>query len=51
VVISSETHALAGGLFDYEALGPQRLKGIDGATEVWQVIGERWIHISSATPS
>ena len=33
VVISDETHALASGLFDYESLGPQTLKGIDGAID------------------
>jgi predicted ATPase len=41
VVISDETHALASGLFDYELLGPQSLKGIDGTPEVWRVVGER----------
>jgi len=41
IVVAPSTHALAGGLFDYKALGPQTLKGIDGTPEVWRVIGER----------
>jgi class 3 adenylate cyclase/tetratricopeptide (TPR) repeat protein len=43
IVVAPSTHALAGGLFDYEALGPQTMKGIDGTPEVWRVIGERWV--------
>lgn len=43
VIITQSTYALAGGLFDYETLGAQTLKGIDGAPEVWRVIGERQV--------
>jgi class 3 adenylate cyclase/energy-coupling factor transporter ATP-binding protein EcfA2 len=43
VVISEETHVLASGLFDYETLGPQELKGIEGTPEVWRVVGERQV--------
>jgi class 3 adenylate cyclase len=41
IVVAPATHALAGGQFDYETLGPQTLKGIEGTPEVWRVIGER----------
>jgi class 3 adenylate cyclase/tetratricopeptide (TPR) repeat protein len=41
VVITQSTQALAGGLFDYESLGTQEIKGIEGAPEVWRVVGER----------
>lgn len=43
VIITQSTYALAGGLFDYETLGAQTLKGINGAPEVWRVIGERQV--------
>ena len=43
VLIDGETLALAGGLFDYATLGPQKLKGIDGTPEVWRVTGERQV--------
>ncbi|MCZ6591777.1 MAG: AAA family ATPase, partial [Alphaproteobacteria bacterium] len=41
VVIAQTTHSLAGGLFDYDALGPQKLKGINDMPEVWRAVGER----------
>jgi class 3 adenylate cyclase/tetratricopeptide (TPR) repeat protein len=57
IVIATTTHALAGGLFDYDALGAQSLKGIDGSTEVWRVVSERRVesrfaaaHAAELTP-
>jgi len=57
IVIAATTHALAGGLFACETLGGQSLKGIDGSTEVWRVIGERLVesrfaaaHTAALTP-
>ncbi|TDJ65144.1 MAG: hypothetical protein E2O36_00595, partial [Proteobacteria bacterium] len=57
VIIAATTHALAGGLFDYQALGGQSLKGIERSTEVWQVVGERRVesrfsaaHTTALTP-
>jgi class 3 adenylate cyclase/predicted ATPase len=57
IVIAATTHALAGGLFAYETLGGQSLKGIDGSTEVWRVVGERLVesrfaaaHTAALTP-
>jgi class 3 adenylate cyclase/predicted ATPase len=57
VVIAGTTFALAGGLFDYEDLGGQTLKGIDGLTKVWRVMGERRVesrfaaaHTTALTP-
>ena len=57
IAISATTHALAGGLFAYETLGGQSLKGIDGSTEVWRVVGERQVesrfaatHTTALTP-
>ena len=57
VVIAQTTHTLASGLFDYDALGEHSLKGIERATEVWRVVGERRVesrfaamHASALTP-
>jgi class 3 adenylate cyclase/tetratricopeptide (TPR) repeat protein len=57
VVIAATTHALAGGLFAFQALGGQSLKGIAGSTEVWQVVAERQVesrfaaaHSAALTP-
>ncbi|MEE8297601.1 MAG: AAA family ATPase [Hyphomicrobium sp.] len=57
IAIATTTHVLAGGLFAYEALGGQSLKGIDGSTEVWRVVGERQVesrfvakHTTALTP-
>lgn len=57
VVIAATTHALTGGLFAYEGLGPQSLKGIAGATEAWRVTGQRRVesrfaaaHATELTP-
>jgi len=57
IVIATTTHALAGGLFDYDALGGQSLKGIDGSTDVWRVVSERRVesrfaaaHSTALTP-
>ena len=57
IAIATTTHALAGGLFGYQALGGQSLKGIDGSTEVWKVVGERLVesrfaaaHATALTP-
>jgi class 3 adenylate cyclase/tetratricopeptide (TPR) repeat protein len=41
VVISSTTHDLAGGLFTYEALGEQSLKGLAHPVVVYAVKGEK----------
>ncbi len=40
VVIGPLTRRLAAGAFDYADLGEHELKGIPGATRLWQVIGE-----------
>jgi len=37
VVIAESTWRLAGRLFDYEALGPQELKGFDAPVDAWRV--------------
>jgi predicted ATPase len=57
IVIAATTHQLAGGLFSYDALGGQSLKGIEGSTEVWRVVGERQVesrfaaaHATALTP-
>ncbi|MCZ6860667.1 MAG: AAA family ATPase, partial [Alphaproteobacteria bacterium] len=57
VVTAQTTHTLASGLFDYDALGEHSLKGIERATEVWRVVGERRaesrfaaMHASALTP-
>ena len=39
VVISSSTHRLTGGLFDYRDLGPVALKGFAETVPVWQALG------------
>jgi predicted ATPase/class 3 adenylate cyclase len=41
VVISPATRRLAGGVFDYEDLGAQALKGIAQPIRPWRVLGER----------
>ncbi|MCZ6860343.1 MAG: AAA family ATPase, partial [Alphaproteobacteria bacterium] len=57
VVIATTTHALAGGLFEFETLGGKSLKGIEGSTEVWRVVAERQVesrfsaaHTAELTP-
>ncbi len=57
VVIAETTHQLAGGLFAYQALGGQSLKGIDGETQIWRVSGEQQVesrfaaaHATALTP-
>jgi class 3 adenylate cyclase/tetratricopeptide (TPR) repeat protein len=39
VVISDRTHRLTAGFFDYEDLGPQKLKGINDSENAWRVTG------------
>ena len=41
VVISARTRQLVGGLFEYQDLGSQRLKGIAEPVRAWRVSGER----------
>ena len=41
VVVSDLTHRLAGGLFEYAALGLRGLKGIASPLALWRVVGER----------
>ena len=41
LVVSSATRQLVGVLFDYEDLGKQELKGIDGQVTAWRVTGAR----------
>ncbi len=41
VVIGERTHALLGEAFDCEALGEQRLKGVEKPFAVWRVVGEK----------
>jgi class 3 adenylate cyclase len=38
VVIAESTRKLVGGLFDFEVLGPQELKGISGPTAAWRAL-------------
>ena len=40
MVVADETRRLAGGMFVYEDLGLQRLKGIEKPVPVWRVAGE-----------
>ena len=40
MVIAATTRALIGGLFEYEDLGPQRLKGWTEPLPCWRVLGE-----------
>src|SRR5262249_13587229 len=40
VVVSETTRRLIGGLFDYEELGPARLKGLPGPVRAWAVLAE-----------
>lgn len=39
VVVAGSTYNLVRGLFSYEALGPQRLKGIEEVVDAWRVVG------------
>jgi class 3 adenylate cyclase/predicted ATPase len=39
VLISSNTHRLAGGVFEYKDLGPLAIKGFDDPVRAWQVVG------------
>ncbi len=41
VIVSSGTHRLIAGLFEFEALGACRLKGLPGAEQVWRVTAKR----------
>jgi len=41
IVVSEPVHRLAGGVFDYEDLGGQTVKGIARPVPAWQVIGLR----------
>jgi class 3 adenylate cyclase/tetratricopeptide (TPR) repeat protein len=41
VVVSPLTRSLVGERFDWHDLGEHRLKGISGAVNAWQVLGER----------
>jgi len=41
VVIAEGTRRLAGGIFEYTALGQHELKGFAAPVQAWQVIGER----------
>jgi class 3 adenylate cyclase/predicted ATPase len=40
VIIAPSTKLLAGGLFEYDDLGPQHLKGFSQPIRAWQVLGE-----------
>ncbi len=40
ILISGSTHRLIEGLFDVEALGPQDLKGVSKALDLYRVVGE-----------
>jgi class 3 adenylate cyclase len=42
VVISQATRRLVGGLFEFEDLGPQRLRGFAAPLAAFRVAGERW---------
>ncbi len=57
VVISPRTRHLVGGLFEYEDLGRQRLKGIAEPVRAWRVLHERRMesrfeatHVADLTP-
>ena len=39
IVVSERVHRLAGGAFDYEDLGEQKLKGIARPTHVYRIVG------------
>jgi class 3 adenylate cyclase/tetratricopeptide (TPR) repeat protein len=39
VLVSSSTHHLAGGVFEYKNLGPRAIKGFDDPVQAWQVVG------------
>jgi len=41
VVIGEETHALLGGLFEFESLGVRQFRGIENAQQVWRVTAAR----------
>lgn len=41
VVVSEQTHRLAGGMFEYEDLGRHTLKGFDEPVRAWRVVAER----------
>lgn len=43
IVIARETRELAGGLFDYESMGDQALKGFSELVETFRVLGESQI--------
>ncbi|MCH9675884.1 MAG: AAA family ATPase [Gammaproteobacteria bacterium] len=43
VVVSPSTRRLAGALFDYEALGPQSIKGLSRPVSVWRVLADSGI--------
>jgi class 3 adenylate cyclase len=43
VVVAGETQGLARGLFEYESLGEQELKGFEETIELWRVVGERQV--------
>jgi class 3 adenylate cyclase len=40
VAVSSRVHRIAGGAFEYADLGERALKGIEGRTRIYRVIGE-----------
>ncbi len=40
VVVSASTHRLVNRCFEFESLGAQNIKGIQGKTEVFRVVGE-----------
>jgi len=40
VIISSSTHQLVGGLFEYEALNDLNLKGLSDPIQAWRVTGQ-----------
>ncbi len=41
IVISAETHALVGDVFDYEALGAQQISGFSDPLPAWRVLHEK----------
>jgi class 3 adenylate cyclase/predicted ATPase len=44
IAISATTHALVEGLFECDDLGPQCLRGVADAVDVYRVLGESGVH-------
>ena len=41
VVVAAATHRLIDGLFEFEALGARKLKGLTAPEQVWRIAGQR----------